>query len=369
MSSLKSSGASVTILAISAYNSNRKQQLIADFKALDSEIIFSEFEASGLRSGLLDMLGRQLQMPEKLLTQLEKLTFNCVFSWWGLSTYSVTKTVHRYFSSVPVVSILGTYPNAYNQMSNHLETILWKDYCRILSGLIYYSDEMRHYHQKRITQAQKIPSTVVIEPQPASIFYHQWDHGPEFERIDDKPHVVFTGTTRNLTSSQSNYRKDAVGAFLKGLSEQKIHVYLQPGALEENDYLHYLPKNLSIQNGQLSNYLSNFDAHLVIYNEFNTIISTRVRCGLGTRYAFGQTFPVPMMVSEKASFARKEFQTYSIGSFFRDMNDLKYQLSDAKALADKKLAFKGCIEELTFENRYQIQLSDFMRQIKTLTSR
>lgn len=346
-----------------------KQDVAANFHKFDIDVHWSNFNSSGFRKNLASLLSINDRLSPDDYQYIKQFSPDLILSWWGLSTYSSVKAILENFENIPYVPIVCSYPNAYTSLYFAFEKIFWKSVSPMAVGYIFYSNQMEKSFRNEVGIDSYVPSINIIDPQPAFQF-SDWGKTNsladnfKIHRYDDRPHVIFSGTVQYLSDNRPSRRKDAVKNLLVELSRRRIHVFFgETDLLAESEYLHprvYIPLD---RFGTFSAYLNQFDAHLVIYNEFNKIIRKRVANGLGTRYSFAQTAVCPIAASSSSLYSIEEFKRFGIGFSFDSIDDLSMKLNDSTMLQNIRANILHSRSQLTFESRYEEALSNFLERV------
>jgi hypothetical protein len=212
------------------------------------------------------------------------------------------------------------------------------------------------------------PYLALIEPCPELSFDTGETELPQdlkLERMDHQPYVVFTGNAGSLWSRNYKEARDAVGKFLSGLADRGVHVFVNSQAdLKNLANLHHYPtfSNTDLLEGRFARYLSQFDAHLLFYNEFNNTIRRRVASGLSTRLTFAVTSTCPIAVSQTSQFMHEYWSDRPFGFMFRDIDDLVHSLKDQNKLDLYRSNLKKIHLSFSFESRTE-DINNFLKSI------
>ena len=266
---------------------------------------------------------------EMVSEEVRKAVFNSLggtpdllFCWEGVGILKYISIAHSYFSTAKVVYDICTHPNCSNLLAEWRYILLYRKIDPIVSGYVFYSQTQRKLFNRNVPSSSNKPSAVMIEPFLKKAFSSgRLDSDvPQLERYDENPHIIFTGNATKLwTKSIRHSRKDALGAFLNRLSQHDIHVFVKEKADTKGlSNLHLFPTfyNPDLINGKFSQYISQFDSHLVIYNEFNETSRRRVASGLATRFAYAITSTCPIAVTHTSKIYRRVSTRYSFLVYF-----------------------------------------------------
>lgn len=261
---------------------------------------------------------------------------NIIFGWWGSRIIPMLRKVKSIFPGSKVVLCVDTLPDARGIAGEVREYLRLAASAALIDGVVHYSNNMKRNFCRALPMYKRKAHLCVIEPFPVSTFARAMSNAkPQLQRLDTLPHVIFTGRGDLLWSTTANMRKDAVGPMLEQLSSYGVHVFVPHDADTRNlPLMHRYPyfSNQSLLEGEFSVYLSDFDAHLVFYNEFNSTIRRRVSNGLSTRFALAITASSPIVVSSSSTFVKEYWSNDAMGFTFESMTDLYEQLLNRPAL-------------------------------------
>lgn len=279
-----------------------------------------------------------------------------LFCWESIPPLKILPNVAPIFPNAKAVLLIDAYPNAPHLLSELLHIVLYRKSDQLIDGYIFYSNAMRDVFCHQIATAAKKPYLVMVHPFFESAFYSKEvsiTKDLKLERFDDKPHIIFTGNAGNLWSRRyDNYAKDALGEFLALLASKEVHVFVNPVAdLKEIKGLHHYPafSNADILSGRFSSYISQFDAHLIIYKEYNGTNRRRSARSLSTRFAFSLTSTCPIIVSQASQFIHEYWSDMPFGFMFKQVDDLVESLHDSQKLSVLRSNMEKVHRSFSFE--------------------
>lgn len=302
---------------------------------------FSEELAIGERAEIVRLLGGEADL---------------LFGWEGILTLHPIKVCMAAFPDAARALLVDTYPLATSLASElaHIGRYTWLG--RALDGFVFYSDSMRQLFQRCVPTSRGKPWLAMVEPFPSRAYSNPTQGGGStrhvLERHDGCPHVVFTGNASMIWSSRYREAREAVGGFLARLAGRGIHVFLNSVAdLRSVSNFHHYPafSNAQLLDGTFAGYLSEFDAHLVIYHEVNGTIRRRVASGLSTRMAFAMTSTCPIAVSRGSRFVEEYWGDAPFGFAFDALDDLVESLNDGEKLRRCRLNMEHVRAAYSFE--------------------
>lgn len=321
----------------------------------------------GLAEGL-PVLSFYSSLDKQLKRRIEEILEgqpDLLFGWWGNGILEPLRLVKEVFPKSKVVHVVDTFPNA-SVWFTELREILQYRAATWIDGYIYYSHSMAEMFCARVAHARNKPYLAMIEP------FLEMSYGnplmsdiPVLKRLDERPHVIFTGRSDLLWTRDVRMRKDAVGPFLKRLARRGIHVFVQTGSdLRGIPNLHCYPRfsNKELFDGRFASFVSQFDAHLVFYNEWNATIRRRVSTGLSTRLAFAMTATAPVACSSRSSFILEYWDDRPFGLMFDNPDDLAERLFDQRLIKRLRANMRERNKGFSFESLSD-RISTFLRQV------
>lgn len=295
-----------------------------------------------------------------------------LFCWQGVGVLKYAQIAHSYFPQAKVVYDICSHPGCSSILAEWKYIWLYRQLDRIVSGYVFYSQTQRKLFSQNVPSSTNKPYLVTIEPFLERSFFS--DDGevnsdiPKLKRHDRNPHVIFTGNgTKLWNNSLRNDRKDSLGSFLQKLSRQNIHIFIDQRANTKGiKNLHLLPtrfNNLDIMNGKFSQYISQFDAQLVIYNEFNSVSRRRFASGLGTRFAYAITSNCPIVVTNNSRFIKEYSPDTPFWFDFSNIEDLVKSLNNKQLLNSLRQNMKTVHKSYSFESQSK-QVADFLEKAR-----
>lgn len=275
-----------------------------------------------------------------------------IVSWWGTGILPLALAVKGAFPGSRLTHCVDTLPDAGTLAAEVREALRYRRADGGVDGYIFYSQQMRRRFCRLVPPARAKPALVMVEPFPLSVHARAGTDAPPLERRGDGPHVIFTGRSDLLFRRDRRMRKDAVGPFLRALAERGVEVFVKPELDGQTlpPGLHCYPAftNADLFAGRFAAHIDAYDAHLVIYNEWNATIRRRVACGLSTRLALALAATSPIVVSETATFAA---ELGSVTMRFSGPDDLAASLHDRAALAAQRRVLAERHTEFAWESQ------------------
>ena len=306
-------------------------------------------------SPVLNFFGALLEPARQFVLSSLDGEPDIIFCWEGVPTLKPLQVVARVFSNAKVIFLIDTYPNSPHFLSEALHILRYSASNYLIDGYVFYSEAMRQLFCQQVFRAEDKPYLAAIEPFLERSFDMEdvdFSKNLKLERIDDQPHIIFTGNAENLWSNQYKNRRDALGGFLSKLAESGVHIFVSHTAdLKESKNLHLYPdfSNADLLDSRFAQYISQFDAHLLIYNECNSTIRRRVASGLSTRLAFALTSTCPIIVSQTSQFIHEYWADSPFGFMFSDVDDLVKSLQDPQKLSVLRSNMEKVHRSFSFE--------------------
>ena len=291
-----------------------------------------------------------------------------LFCFWGSQVLEPLSKAHQSFPRAKVVLCTETLPNASNFLTELREILLFRQSDSLINGYVFYSEAMRQLFCRRVPSARGKTYLAMIMPFLEKAFVRNdviSSDIPQLKRLDKYPHVIFTGRGDKLWTKDYKMAKDAVGSFLVKLAERGIHVFVSHSAdLKGIPNLHPYPKfsNADLFGGRFGQYVSQFDAHLAIYNECNDTICRRVSTSLSTRLAFAFTSTSPVVVTQRSQFVKEYWGDTPFGFNFTSVNDLVASLHDQHLLTSLRLNMNKMHLSHSFESQSE-RVERFLQKI------
>ncbi len=318
------------------------RQQLRDWGIADNTVVFNFYKE--LSASTQSNLVATLQGDPDLL-----------FFWEGAPTLKPLQVVKSRFPDAKAIVLIDTYPNAPHFLTELIHVLRYSFSNRLVNGYVFYSEAMHQLFCQQVFLAKRKPYLALVEPFPESAFDLGGTELPQelkLERTDSQPYVVFTGNAGSLWSANYKQARDAVGKCLSGLADRGIHVFVNNNAnLKNIANLHHYPafSNADLLEGRFAGYISQFDAHLIFYNELNSTIRRRVASGLSTRLAFALTSTCPIVVSQTSQFIYEYWAEKPFGFMFSDVDDLTHSLHNLQKLSILQSNMKKVHRSFSFE--------------------
>ena len=291
-----------------------------------------------------------------------------LFCFWGSQVLEPLRKAHQSFPHAKVVLCTETLPNASNFLTELREIWRFRQVDSSISGYVFYSEAMRQLFYQRVPSARGKTYLAMVMPFLEHAFVRNDvidSDVPQLKRFDEHPHIIFTGRGDKLWTKDYKMAKDAVGSFFVELAERGVHVFVPHSAdLKGLPNLHLYPKfsNADLFEGRFSQYVSQFDAHLAIYNECNGTIRRRVSTSLSTRLAFALTSTSPIAVTQTSQFVKEYWNDTPFGFNFTDVDDLVTSLHDRDRLKSLRLNMSKMHLSYSFESQGK-RVAQFLQKI------
>ncbi|WP_193194335.1 hypothetical protein [Nostoc sp. MG11] len=302
-------------------------------------------------------------------------TPDILFSWEGALILKPLQMVKTIYPMAKIVHCVNTYPNAVNKLTEIRMNWRYRNVNSLIDSYIFYSHTQRNMFVKNIPNTENKPYLVMVEPFFEKAYSSNTNiksnNIPQLHRFDDNPHVVFTGRASELWHKnfylgfKVHSCRDALGSFFQELAKQGIHIFLPSQADTKNiPNLHLYPdfSNDEIFEGQFAEYISQFDAHLVMYNEYNSTMRNWVTSGLSTRFASSLTSTTPLAVTKTSKFVEEHWKDKPFGFTFSDVEDLAKSLRNKQMLASLRLNMEKVHTSYSFESQSK-NVTQFLNEV------
>ncbi len=262
-----------------------------------------------------------------------------LFCYWGSQVLAALGKAHQSFPDAKVILCTETLPNASNFLTE-LREIWWlRQVDSLIDGHVFYSEAMRQLFCQKVPSSRSKAYLAIIMPFLKKAFAVDGlgsSNVTQLERFDEHPHVIFTGRADKLWTKDFRMAADALGPFLVQLAKRGVHVFVSHSADSKGcPNFHSYPNfsNADLFEGRFSRYISQFDAHLTIYNESNQTIRRRVSTSLSTRLAFALASTAPVAVTRTSQFIQEYWADTPFGFAFTGVDELAASLYDQQLLA------------------------------------
>jgi hypothetical protein len=327
-----------------------------------------EIESWGFKGSKIPIFQMWKDFPTELSQKVEHVLSgkpDIIFVWEGAAILQHLWGVKKSFPEAKVIHCVNTYPNAITELTELRMHWRYREASLLTDAYIFYSEVMQALFSKNVPAARHKPYLAIVEPFFEKAYADSITDPavPRLNRVDEHPHVIFTGRGSELwrSFSFSHRRRDALGPFFKQLANRNIHVYLPTQAeLKDIPNFHHYPNfsNDDLFEGRFAQYLSQFDAHLVMYNEYNGIMRRWTSACLSTRFASAMTSTTPLAVTKTSQFVKEYWQDTPFGFTFSGPEDLAQSLRDRQLLASLRHNMKQVHHSYSFEAQSQ-RLSQF----------
>jgi hypothetical protein len=308
-------------------------------------------------------------MRQAVLKSLDG-TPNIIFSWEGASILKSLQKVYQSFPTAKIVHCVNSYPNAVTALTELRMNWRYRKANSLINGYVFYSETQQRLFSQKVPSARDKPYLVMVEPFFKRAFASDgivYSSVPRLERFDENPHIIFTGRGSKLWCKKYELRgrKDALGLFFSKLAERGIHIFLSPQADTKGlPNLHLYPdfSNEDLFEGRFAQYISQFDAHLVMYNEYNDTMRRWVSSGLSTRFAYALTATAPIAVTKTSKFVEDLWQDTPFGFTFSNVEDLVESLYDKQKLTLLRHNMEKVHRSYSFESQSE-RVAQFFEEI------
>lgn len=347
-------------LSIIPYNLYRSHKFPYGIKSL--------IELFCYHKGIKGARGHFYRTKRELEDYFSEHKFDLIFAWWGSDIfYELYQIIYEINLNLPIIHCLNTYPSTPLRFGyGYFEDWFYKLFHNKIAGRIFYSQEMKNFYETKIGSLNNF---TLIEPYLSKCYFKDDVTAVagknKLVRTDGYPYIIFTGRTD--FSNDFRRRKDNVKKELLEITNQNIHIYLKESdQIEESEFIHFYPgfTTEELCEGVFASYMHQFDAGLVIYNEF--AVKDRYKNGLSTRFAHSLTAGIPLITRESSVFAKRIFESYKNGFTFIEIRELKPILSDKKKIQKLKAESEANIDNFSFDVKRK-EFQTFLARIGSLS--
>ena len=270
-----------------------------------------------------------------------------VFAWWSSDVMYELLAIRKIFPKLPIVHGLFIYPNSVDRWKLHFEDAL---YSRVLSQLdlrLHSGRASLEYLQQKFGVLDN--GRDMVFPQPLSEKYFFDTRLPLLSKQDGQPHIVYLGRTD--FSRDPRKVKDDVRPILKNLTDARIHVHIgdTKSKVPQSSYLHTF-QHRPMENRELANFITQFDACLVAYNIKRKCYKGRFDSGMPARFLSGLAGGIPIVIPKGTMRTCEEFiERRGIGFGFNGGTELAEKLKTVEIMRPLQHRAQAMAHQLTFE--------------------
>ena len=275
-----------------------------------------------LTSVLLSVLKRKMDVIRKITNNRQ---IEAIYAAWGSNMIPLIRMIQKEKLSIPTVYDFLTYPQNLFKWKVTLENLYCKGSIESIDARIHCSRNMYEYMRSRFDLKKQGRDIILPKFFSKSYFYNK--RLPLLSDADGEPHVVFIGPT-SFSLPWDDIRQDVYG-----ISREKIHFHLvhTNAPMERNPYIHffkYFPLKEIIK-GSLANFMTQFDACIILFNFNRGWCINRFHTSLPSRFLFALNAGIPIIMPRGYLLACEEFvNKHQIGFSYKNPKHLKEILSD-----------------------------------------
>ncbi|PTP73713.1 hypothetical protein [Vibrio splendidus] len=258
---------------------------------------------------------------EKIANFKNRESCNNFLFVWSTTIKKEKKIIDKVYSGVECKSVLvvNTYPVRGNSLYKDDDSKLFENDIDFFNGfdkIIVTSEIMKSYF---ISNGLAIESNLHVSPDflPGSCYVKRNKLFDKIERLNKKK-LIYLGNT-----NFSERSIDDTSLLLMELANRGFEIWIQKNddkVRHRNIHLFEPFTMEGILTGKLGDFVSDFDAALVVYNNVN---NARTNMGFPTRYALALTGHVPILLKSRVFLALEEK--------FADMNILYDEVNEIEA--------------------------------------
>ncbi|MDD2889363.1 MAG: hypothetical protein PHE49_01815 [bacterium] len=317
--------------------------------------IYWELNNLGLIKGYKDI-------KDKMNRFIKKVNPDIIYCFFGSGIFNEMNMILEMKLGIPLIHNLLCYPVALSYQSVKRENRQYSKIINSISGRIYPAETMFNYVKGGINPNKGV-DIILMEYFSEKYFPHK--RLPLLSSVNNEPHLIFLGRT----DFSSNRLIDDIREHILEFVKAGIHIHLRAPAtnLPQNKYIHIFPTFDSSRtfNGELSTFMTQFDGCLVLYNFVSRYCKDRFYNTLPSRFLFGMTTSIPIVLPEKSLISCEEMvKQYNIGLIYRDVDDLKEKLYDRTTMEILRKNALTNYKNFTYENNFY-KLDNWIKKIIT----
>lgn len=288
----------------------------------------------------------------KIREFIREVSPDIMYCFFGSGVLSEIEMITDMGLNIPIVHNLLCYPAALSFRGVREENRLYKKVINRISLRIYPTENMYNYIKSHINP---LTGEDIILKECFSEEYFFKNRLSLLSLLDRAPHLIFLGRT----DFSAERPIDDVREYILELVNSGIHVHLRGPAtgLPTSKYIHIFPVFDSMQTfmGELSTFMTQFDGCIVMYNFSVKYCMDRFRNTLPSRFLFGLTAGIPILVPEgKLSSCEGLIKEHNIGFTYNSISGLKEILANSGVMSNlRKNAITG-YKNFTYEGNFQI---------------
>jgi len=268
-----------------------------------------------------------------------------VFFTWGVGVAPEIKLLSDGYPNTPFVHNLLTFPTSEKSILREMfELKLYKDIIKGIDGLIYASENMKKFIEKKYTESKNISSTTI--PQGFCETYFPNTHLEKLSDKDNKKHIVFLGRFNNgnwnyVEKELCKLARDDIVIHCSSLSDiknRKNFETFQP--FDGNELI----------SGDLATYITQFDASISTYNI--TKKRTRYSTSLPSRFLFPLISQLPIILpSGKLEACENFILNNGNGYIYKNIEEINDWLNDDECFNKAKKNSKVVANKMILDKK------------------
>lgn len=301
-------------------------------------------------------VARRMASPKNIAEKIRKIiteeNIDIVIAGWGVSVIPDITLLRVFDDCKPVIHYLPTFPTS--QMSwlrEWIELLVFQRGRKLFQGFVVGSDAMKTFLSEKMGVN---PAAIYVGPLYYTSEYFAKRRLPLLSDVDGEPHLAFTGTT-DFSKPYNDVREQLFAICDKGIH---VHCAEPKERMEGNPYLHFFPRfdTPELVDGSLANFMTQFDACLVLYNGRKGRL--RYRFSVPQRFLFCFTAGIPIFLPSKTFDACEEIiRTNDSGFVYSDLSDAVSLLGDRESMGEMREKTLAASSHFSFE----VQSKDFQR--------
>lgn len=292
---------------------------------------------------------------ESATALIDENEIECVFAYWGTRVIPYAVALKKERPNLKIILNVLCHPMGLSHSRVKSQNCYFRAMCGVFDGLIFSSRIMQDYFLEMKLLPTYMPY-VIVPPVPSYSFIPQNRRPP----CKDIPNIIFLGRTDWWAAQKSDVLLNAFDAIMR----EGIHIYYCRNKLDKAESSGYRHLFDWMEFTELSEYVTGFDASLVMYNLESCSNTDRYKVTVPDRLAASVCSGIPVAVPARGYEASKDFLgEYGAVIEFSSFQDLRSQLGDRPAISALKKRAVHNAEKYYVIERYTTQLLDIIARV------
>lgn len=263
---------------------------------------------------------------QKIVEFINKTKPDIIYCFYGSAVLNEIKMIIESRIGIPLIHELLCYPSSLLYKKLKKENRIYKKIINKINTRIHASQFMVKYIKEKLNP--KIGKDIIYMHYFSEKYFFK-KRLPLISSKNREPHIIFLGVT-DFSNPIDDVREQ-----IHLISRLGIHVHLREPApgIEKNKYIHIFPvfDSKSVFQGELSTYMTQFDACIVTYNVLPNYRKERFYFSLPSRFLFALTAGIPIVMPKGIFLSCEDIiKKYKIGFTYEKEEELLEKLNDHK---------------------------------------